>query len=92
MSAKCCLEYNRDMCFVTGNGLQYVIIFLDENKKPYYKAFITLNQLYVGKNPDVNHITVGMTVQADIHTGEKTLMQYLIKPVYNAIKSSFRER
>jgi HlyD family secretion protein/adhesin transport system membrane fusion protein len=66
--------------------------FLDENKKPYYKAFITLNQLYVGKNPGINHITVGMTVQADIHTGEKTLLQYLIKPVYNAIKSSFRER
>ena len=31
MSAKCCLEYNRDVCFVTGNGLQYVIIFLNEN-------------------------------------------------------------
>ena len=31
MSAKCCLEYNRDACFVTGNGLQYVIIFLNEN-------------------------------------------------------------
>lgn len=66
--------------------------FLDENKKPYYKAFITLNQLYVGKNPNANKIAVGMTVQADIHTGEKTLLQYLIKPVYNAIKSSFTER
>lgn len=66
--------------------------FLDENKKPYYKAFITLNQLYVGKNPDTNHISVGMTVQAEIHTGKKTLLQYLVKPVYNAVKSSFRER
>jgi HlyD family secretion protein/adhesin transport system membrane fusion protein len=66
--------------------------FLDENKKPYYKAFITMNQLYVGKNPDVNHISVGMTVQAEIHTGEKTLLQYLVKPVYNAVKTSFRER
>lgn len=66
--------------------------FLDENKKPYYKAYVSLNQLYVGKNPDINHVTVGMTVQADIHTGEKTLLQYLIKPVYNAMKTSFRER
>jgi len=66
--------------------------FLDENKKPYYKAFITLDQLYVGKNPNVNKIAVGMTVQADIHTGQKTLLQYLIRPVYNAVKSSFTER
>lgn len=66
--------------------------FLDENKKPYYKAYITLNQLYVGKNPKINHISIGMTVQAEIHTGEKTLLQYLVKPVYNAVKSSFRER
>lgn len=66
--------------------------FLDENKKPYYKAFITLNQLYMGNNPKTNRISVGMTVQADIHTGEKTLLQYLIKPVYNAVKTSFRER
>lgn len=66
--------------------------FLDENKKPYYKAFITLKQLYVGNNPQTNLIAVGMTVQADIHTGQKTLLQYLIKPVYNAVKTSFRER
>lgn len=66
--------------------------FLDEDKKPYYKAFISLDQLFVGKNPKQNRITVGMTVQADIHTGSKTLLQYLIKPVYNAVTTSFRER
>jgi len=66
--------------------------FLDDNKKPYYKAFISLKQLYVGKDPKVNHIATGMTVQAEIHTGEKTLFQYLTRPVYNAFKESFRER
>ena len=66
--------------------------FLDENKKPYYKAFITLDQFYVGKDPKVNKIAVGMTVQAAIHIGQKTLLQYLTRPVYNAIKTSFRER
>jgi membrane fusion protein, adhesin transport system len=66
--------------------------FMDENKKPYYKAFITLDQLYVGKNPNMNKLSVGMTVQADIHTGRKTLLQYLVRPVYNAVKSSFTER
>ena len=66
--------------------------FMDEDKKPYYKAYISINQLYVGNNPKLNKIAVGMTVQADIHTGKKTLLQYLIKPVYNAMKTSFRER
>jgi len=28
---KCCLEYNRDVCFVVGGGLEYVILFLDAN-------------------------------------------------------------
>lgn len=28
---KCCLEYNRDVCFVVGGGLEYVILFLDSN-------------------------------------------------------------
>jgi adhesin transport system membrane fusion protein len=85
-------EYSR---FGSVDGKLHAIsasTFMDENKKPYYKAFITLDQLYVGKNPKVNHISVGMTVQADIHTGEKTLLQYLVKPIYNAVKTSFRER
>lgn len=28
---KCCLEYNRDVCFVVGGGLEYVILFVDSN-------------------------------------------------------------
>ncbi|MBM3468155.1 MAG: HlyD family type I secretion periplasmic adaptor subunit [Alphaproteobacteria bacterium] len=66
--------------------------FVDDDKKPYYKSYISLDQLYVGHNPNLNKLAVGMTVQADIHTGSKTLLQYLIKPVYNALKTSFRER
>jgi adhesin transport system membrane fusion protein len=64
----------------------------ENNKKPYYKAFITLDQLYVGNDPKTNKISIGMTVEAEIHTGEKTLLQYLTKPVYNAVKTPFEER
>ena len=66
--------------------------FLNEDKRPYYKAFIALDQDYVGSNNQKNPITPGMTVTADIHTGGKTLLQYLIRPIYNAYKSAFRER
>lgn len=61
------------------------------NSQPYYKAYITLSQYYVGKNAEMNHISPGMTVQADIDTGKKTLLHYLIKPIYNAVDGAFRE-
>jgi membrane fusion protein, adhesin transport system len=66
--------------------------FMDDKNQPFYKVFISVDQAYVGKDPEINRITPGMTVQADIKTGEKTLFQYLIKPVYNAWYSSFREK
>lgn len=37
-------------------------------------------------------MTPGMTVLADIRTGEKTLSEYLIKPIYKAFSEAFRER
>lgn len=66
--------------------------FLTEDKRPYYKAFIALKQYYVGSDSKKNQLSPGMTITADIHTGSKTLLQYLIRPVYNAYKSAFRER
>jgi HlyD family secretion protein/adhesin transport system membrane fusion protein len=40
----------------------------------------------------MNRVTPGMTVQADIKTGKKTLLQTLIRPVYNAWYGAFREK
>tara|TARA_B100000405_G_C16618327_1_gene386752 strand:- start:553 stop:702 length:150 start_codon:yes stop_codon:yes gene_type:complete len=34
----------------------------------------------------------GMTVQADIITGSKTLLQYLLKPIHRNLDSAFAER
>ena len=44
---------------------------------PHYKGIIALDQDYVGSNPDLNNVAPGMTVLADIHTGTKTLLEYL---------------
>ena len=66
--------------------------FLDENGNPYYKGIIALDQDYVGSNPDLNNVAPGMTVLADIHTGTKTLLEYLLKPIYTSINPAFRER
>ena len=66
--------------------------FTDEDKKSYYKGRILLDQSYVGANPDKNIVLPGMTVEADIITGEKTVLAYLFKPIHTSINTAFRER
>ncbi|MSO92772.1 MAG: HlyD family type I secretion periplasmic adaptor subunit [Rhodospirillales bacterium] len=66
--------------------------FLDEKGNPFYKGIVSLDRTYVGYNPERNRIVPGMTVQADVHTGRKTLLEYLLKPIYSSVSHSFRER
>ncbi|NVJ92788.1 MAG: HlyD family type I secretion periplasmic adaptor subunit [Methylocystaceae bacterium] len=67
--------------------------YIDEKDgTPYYKGIVKLDVPYVGSEPSENRILPGMTVQADILTGNKTLFQYLLKPIYVSLQQSFRER
>ena len=60
--------------------------------EPYYKGIIRLDKHYLGNNPKLNAILPGMTIQANIHTGSKTLMEYMLKPIFSSVNKSFRER
>lgn len=64
--------------------------FFDEANQPYYKAKISVSQDWVGR--ESNKLIPGMVVQADILTGEKTLIEYLLKPIYIAATQAFTER
>ena len=66
--------------------------YLDEENQPYYKAQIVLMKKYLGKQPSKYRIIPGMTVTADIRTGEKTVLDYLLKPVYRGFQNAFQER
>ena len=66
--------------------------FLDEQGDPYYKGVILMDRDYVGNDPKVNKVLPGMTVQADIKIGRKTLLNYLLKPIVSSVKTRFRER
>jgi HlyD family type I secretion membrane fusion protein len=66
--------------------------FLDEQRQPHYRARIVLEQQHVGHDARHARLTAGMTVQADITTGTKTVLQYLLKPIYSAVAASFHER
>ena len=58
----------------------------------YYRAVVALEKNYVGDNPDRNKLLPGMTVQANIITGEKSILDYLLKPVYRGFSQSFSEK
>ncbi|MBM3492413.1 MAG: hypothetical protein FJX68_18635 [Alphaproteobacteria bacterium] len=66
--------------------------FEDEAGKPYYKGLVRLSQLYLGDDPEKNRVLPGMTVEADIHTGDRSVQQYLLKPIYASLTLGLRER
>lgn len=66
--------------------------YLDESLAPYYKAEIALSRAYVGSDPQHNRLIPGMTVQADVVTGRKTILDYILKPVYRGFSAAMRER
>lgn len=65
---------------------------LDEVNKPYYRGWVTLDHPYVGKTPGRNILQSGMGVEAEVITGNKTLLSYLSKPVIDVVTRSFHER
>lgn len=66
--------------------------FTSEQGDPFYKGVIMLAQNHVGRTGDRHLILPGMVVTADIVTGQKTLLEYLAKPIYRALDQAFGER
>ncbi len=66
--------------------------FLAEDGAVYYKAIVKLDKKFVGDDPNRNPILPGMITEAAINTGQKTLMNYLLRPVYVALNRAFGER
>lgn len=65
--------------------------FQGENGERYYRGRVTLSKNHVGHD-ERNTVMPGMTVMADIITGRKTILEYLLKPIHVSMKSAFRER
>jgi HlyD family secretion protein/adhesin transport system membrane fusion protein len=65
--------------------------FQGERGERYYEGRVSLEHSYVGRNPE-NTVVPGMTVMVDIITGEKTVLDYLLKPIQIAMNTSFTER
>jgi adhesin transport system membrane fusion protein len=63
-----------------------------ENGQPYFKVVVQTAKPYLGEESEHLVITPGMGATVDIHTGQKSVMRYLIKPVLKLKDEAFRER
>ncbi|MBG0790476.1 MAG: HlyD family type I secretion periplasmic adaptor subunit [Desulfovibrionaceae bacterium] len=66
--------------------------FVPENREPYYEGVIKLDHNYIDSGDKKFQIFSGMTLTADIKTGTKTLLAYLLKPIHLAKTLAFKER
>lgn len=62
-----------------------------QGQEPYFAVEVELDQDHVGI--DKTHVvTPGMTGEVSILTGDKTIFQYLLKPIFTTLDSALRER
>lgn len=64
----------------------------EEDGTPYFRVIVRTDRNYLGKREGQLPITPGMQATVDIHTGKKSVMDYLIKPVLKLRDEAFRER
>lgn len=67
--------------------------FKDEGRpesEPHYKVTVRVDLSRLTDRQAQMEIRPGMQAQAELHTGEKTVLQYLLKPLYKS-REAFRE-
>jgi len=85
--------------FVRYGGLDGVVerIAADTNtdqasNQPYYEVIVRTQKTYLGEKTGEYPITPGMQATVDIHTGRRSVLNYLVKPVLKLRNEAFRER
>lgn len=63
-----------------------------EDGRPYFRGWVALPNPYVGHEAGRYALQPGMGVEAEILTGEKSVLAYLGKPLVDLFSRSFKER
>lgn len=66
--------------------------FLAENGEAFYRVRIALDRPYFGAAESGMRISPGMTVEADVKAGDRSLLAYLLRPITRGWSRSFNER
>ncbi|MDX2350431.1 MAG: HlyD family type I secretion periplasmic adaptor subunit [Porticoccus sp.] len=65
---------------------------VDEEGVSYYQVRLQTEDNHLGNEDEPLPIIPGMTVQVDILTGKKTILDYILKPILKTKELAFRER
>ena len=65
---------------------------LDENRQPFFEVELRSASNHIDHQGQRLALSPGMPVEASILTGERTVMQYLLKPVFKTLGMALRER
>lgn len=84
--------------YTTYGGLDGEVILvapdttMGPNNTPYYRVMVRTDKSYLGDEGSKRIITAGMQATTEIHTGTRTVMEFLVKPVLKLRHEAFRER
>ena len=59
---------------------------------PFYKVKIETSRSYFKRDNNKYHLFPGMQVAASIHTGERTVLDYLFDPFLGSLEDALTER
>lgn len=65
--------------------------FTSPEGRSYFQGIIEITGRELESSESLD-LVAGMTLVADMRTGEKTLMQYLLKPIFASAREAFREK
>lgn len=63
-----------------------------EQKMSFYHVFLRTDKNYLEHEGKKLPIIPGMTVEVDILTGSRTVMEYMLKPIIKGFSTAFKER
>lgn len=66
--------------------------FVEEDGTNYFRVDIALDTPADATSYVLNNLRPGMVVNANIITGERSLLEYLVRPIYDSMGSIFSER
>ena len=84
--------------YTTYGGLDGEVILVapdtttNPDADPYYRVVVRTDKGWLGEAEEKRPITAGMQATVEIHTGQRTVMQFLIKPVLKLRHEAFHER
>ena len=68
-------------------GADTIIDEKQRDPKPYYEVFVVPNKMTLSGQSKIVEIRPGMQAQLEIHTGSKTVLTYLLKPLFKATEA-----